>query len=126
MLRECHSIAQIDREPPRRWFHDESFDLLVWYAGEAPVGFELIYATPDGQRGLTAKPSGALTHKRIDDDDSGPLRYNMARLHAADNRFPIEVVLPEFLERSKTISPDIVHIVTQKMQDLASRSERDP
>lgn len=52
MFREFEGVRQ---EPGgrRRWFESDGCDLVVWYEPDAISGFQLLYATGNGERALT-------------------------------------------------------------------------
>lgn len=54
MLKETPSVRQILGEPRRRWFGDEDFDLIIWYASDDSIlGFQLCYDRDARYRALS-------------------------------------------------------------------------
>jgi len=124
MLRESKSVVQNKGEPFRRWFFDDTFDILVWFNDRrAPVGFQLTYPTDDGDRVLTLFPHGELTHNSVDEGDNG-MKHNMVDLLAPDGHFAIDRVLPEFYRRAEKLDFESFSIVVNGMKRLAKRQPR--
>ncbi len=114
MLRECRQVAQVNGEPIRRWFHDELFDLLVWFDGEdQPIGFELIHDPEDSPRALVYRPTGRLSYSYVDDGSSDvePAYGGMARILGKSASFPRELLLKEFTQRSEEMEPRVAQFV---------------
>ena len=81
MLKEM-SVGQQSEPPPRRWFRDEDFDLIVWFSEQgAPDGFQFCYDRRGHKRAVTWTEGAGYRHDRIDDG-----KGNRAR-----NRSPIWV-----------------------------------
>lgn len=117
MFRESKIIAQIKGEPRRRWFVDGEHDLIVWVDRDAtPIGFQLIYPVVDGPRVFTCAPSGRLSHARINEGSTGALGYNMTAIIERDDRAPVELVLVDFLVRSRKLERPIVELVVMRMR----------
>ncbi len=125
MLQETQAIKQIEGEPPRRWFFDETLDLLVWCdPALEPIGFQLIYPTPDGQRVLTRWPTGQVTHNSIDEGAShGGYGLGMTRLLAPDGAFDLDRVLPDFQARAEQVDDRIKVLVVETMREFVRRAE---
>lgn len=73
MLREISDVRQIPGDPRRRWFTDETFDLIVWeYRAGGIAGFQLCYDNGGDQRALSWFPDGGLRHCAVDTGESRP------------------------------------------------------
>src|SRR5207245_10483280 len=54
------------REPRRRWFSDDDFDLVVWFSDSGSIaGSELCYDTSLAESPLTWSRSGGHGHFRV-------------------------------------------------------------
>ena len=122
MLRESKAVVQNKGEPRRRWFFDDTFDLLVWFnERRSPVGYQLTYPTDDGERVLTLFPNGELNHNRVDEGASG-LKHDMMPLLTRDGHFAIDRVLPEFYRRAEQLDFETFSIVVNGMKRLGKRT----
>jgi hypothetical protein len=71
MLREIEGVTG---EPgmPRRWFHDDYFDLFVWEAEKGEVAqFQLCYGIASSDSALVWNRNGGLYHDGADPGKSG-------------------------------------------------------
>ena len=83
MLRE----AIHEREPNRRWFSDDDFDLIVWFDDPATiVAIQLCYDKSSTERAVTWSRQRGHEHFRVDAGEDSPLR-NETPLLVADVRF---------------------------------------
>ena len=123
MLREVTNVRQIPGDPPRRWFSDEFFDLIVWFAPDKTVhGFQLCYDIANKPRALTWFKDLGYTHDGIDDGEppggltkASPIlvpdglfdtTHIAAKLAAADGELPCdirELVLAKIREYKKAL-----------------------
>jgi hypothetical protein len=83
MLRE----AILEREPNRRWFSDDDFDLIVWFGDTTTiVAIQLCYDKSSTERAVTWSPQRGHEHFRVDAGEDTPLR-NKTPLFVADSPF---------------------------------------
>jgi hypothetical protein len=68
-LMEIKHVRQIANEGYRRWFTDESFDLIVWFMDEEIQGFQLCYDSGKEKRAITWRLSLGYSHEGIDDGE---------------------------------------------------------
>lgn len=117
MLQETKGTSQLPGEPFRRWFSDETFDIIVWYTDNKDImGFQLCYREALDQKALTWFKGKGFTHKRVDDGEGRPFRHKMTPILVPDGIFERDHVLELFEERSKAIDPEVVRIVTQTIK----------
>ena len=102
MLTEIQDVRQISGEGSRRWFSDAEFDLIVWFQGDEPDGFQLCYDLSGYPRVYTWKKSAGSTHHGIDDGER-PAGYKATPVLVADGLFDAPKVLPAFVEASKSL-----------------------
>jgi hypothetical protein len=72
MLKEWEGIRQRQGEGNRRWFVDETMDLIVWFDGEQISGFQLCYDKGSDEKALTWRRDDAPSHTRVDSGESRP------------------------------------------------------
>ena len=102
MLQEI-PVTQADREPRRRWFTDDYFDLVVWLSDTAAVvAFELCYDRPRAERSVTWSSDHGYGHFRVDTSETTPTRSRTPIL-VSDGSFPKEQVVAGFTEASDTL-----------------------
>ena len=71
MLREMKGVKQLPGEPPRRWFTDDDFDVIVFVdPSGGPIGFHLCYDKGENERVLIWDDHGGYAHGGIDDGET--------------------------------------------------------
>ena len=134
MLKEILKTRQITGEPRRRWFSDEVFDLIVWYAdpmsapfmaapsdgGPAPdadagnpgedgeediVGFQLCYREWPEEKALTWLKGEGFSHNRIDQGEGRPDHHKMTPILLPDGEFDAGQVQDQFRTACAEIDP---------------------
>ena len=71
MLQEIRNTRQIPSEHPRRWYMDETMDLIVWFGEDGSiVGFQLAYDHLDLEHALTWKYRSGFQHEKVDDGET--------------------------------------------------------
>src|SRR5882724_4105858 len=89
MLSEV-ATRQSTREPRRRWFSDDDFDLVVWFSDSGViVGFELCYDRSRVERALVWSNVGGYGHFRVDTGESTPQK-NLTPILLADSSAPFQ------------------------------------
>jgi hypothetical protein len=111
MLAEIRNPRQIEGEGFRRWFTDEYFDLIVWYAEDRTLlGFQLCYDKLDHERALTWTREHGFQHNRIDAGEV-PGHAKMTPLIIADGEFSRDPVAERFRKASGRIEPAVAQFV---------------
>ncbi|MEJ2640071.1 MAG: hypothetical protein P8010_10885 [Desulfosarcinaceae bacterium] len=117
MLREVQKTRQITGEPYRRWFSDETFDLIVWYdASEKIIGFQLCYRAWPDEKALTWLRGEGFSHNRIDQGEGRPDHHKMTPILLPDGEFEAGRVLQQFLAAGTDLDPEVVGIVTRALK----------
>ena len=119
MLQEFPA-TQRTKEPPRRWFADEHFDLVVWTSetGEI-VAFELSYGKPRFERALTWSREDGYGHFRVDSGEESPIK-NRTPILVSDGLFPKAQVIADLTEASGAMDPKVHAFVLTKLQEFSS------
>ena len=115
MLVELKNVRQIKGEGRRRWFRDESFDLIVWYTGDEMVGFQLCYKKNNREHALTWRADGGYSHNRIDDGER-VFVSKMTPILVADGAFDRESVSQRFLAAARNLEPELAAFIHEKLK----------
>jgi hypothetical protein len=110
LLTETKEVRQIPGEGLRRWFGDDYFDLIVWYAEGKIIGFQLCYDKGQRERALTWHRPRRYLHTRVDDGDRTE-GYKMTPILVRDGVFEHEQVAERFRAASASIDPEIARLV---------------
>lgn len=117
MLKEVQKTRQITGEPHRRWFSDETFDLIVWYeARREIIGFQLCYRAWPDEKALTWLRGKGFSHNRIDQGEGRPDHHKMTPILLPDGEFEADRVLEQFLAASSDLDAEVVGIVTRGLR----------
>lgn len=117
MLREVQKTRQITGEPYRRWFSDETFDLIVWYAAAGNIiGFQLCYRAWPEEKALTWLKGEGFSHNRIDEGERRPDLHKMTPILLPDGEFEAERVLEQFLAASSDLQSEVVGVVGRALR----------
>ena len=118
MLEEYRHVRQVAGEPPRRWFGDSYFDLIVWLdeAG-GPAGFQLCYDKGNEERALTWTVDSGFIHRRVDDGESLLEKRKRTPVLVADGVVDSDRLARRFTEHCGKIEPEIVTFVDRKLRE---------
>ena len=111
-MREYPATQPAD-DVPRRWFADETFELIVWFDEHGRIfGFQLCYNRTRLERALTWTAKGGYAHNRVDDGEASPVR----------NRTPILLTQEEVaectgLERFRAACTDIDPLISDFVEE---------
>ena len=73
MLRELLHVRQIAGDRLRRWFYDDSLELIVWYEPQDTIyGFQLCYDPQGKPHALTWTRDDGFSHSLLDDGEEKP------------------------------------------------------
>lgn len=105
-MEEFKNVRQ-DQSGFKRMFHDDTFDLFVWYDHEGGniVGFQLVYGKDDLPRALTWLKDKGFRHNEVDGYDSH--NFNETPILVADGTFKTQAVNDLFLAHSDGIDEAI-------------------
>lgn len=116
MLSEVKNVRQIPGDPPRRWFSDDYFDLIVWFDADGSVwGFQLCYDREASPRALTWTKPGGYSHSGIDDGESSMGRHKSSPILVQDGLFDFKGVGAK-LAAAGGPPPEILSFVTEKIR----------
>ena len=116
VLSEIKNVRQIPGDPPRRWFADEYFDLIVWFDADGSIwGFQLCYDRESRPRALTWSKSEGCVHSGIDDGDCSNGTHKSAPILVRDGMFDNKAVGEKLAAASGDLPPDILLLLTEKI-----------
>ena len=117
MLRETPDVRQIPGEPPRRWFADDFFDLIVWLEPDGSLnGFQLCYDRDFHPRALTWTKAAGYSHAAIDDGDCAEGAHKSSPVLVSDGAFDAESVYKRFERESALLPESIRKAVGEKIK----------
>ncbi|MFA6091577.1 MAG: hypothetical protein WCU88_00255 [Elusimicrobiota bacterium] len=123
MLREAMDVHQKRDDPPRRWFSDEFFDLIVWFEPDGSIyGFQLCYDREAAPRALTWIKGKGYSHDGIDTGDFPGGSSKASPILVQDGFFDAETITHRLAEASQNLPLEIRSIVLEKV----SRFEKNP
>lgn len=115
MLKE-YPASQHTGDPPRRWFLDDYFDLIVRLDDAAtPYGFQLCYDRAGEERSLTWTRSGGYRHDVVDTGETMPTKNNAPML-IADGPFPAAAVVERFRAASASLDEPLRAFILDKLR----------
>jgi hypothetical protein len=121
-LKESRFVRK-DGSTIRRWFSNESIDLIVWYDTEGEIsGFQLCYGRHRDECALTWKKSKGFSHDQIDVGEETPLK-NQTPILRSGGSFDVEVF--KLFEKSKgSIDPTVSSFVLRKLEEYCDRNKK--
>ncbi|MFW5770060.1 MAG: hypothetical protein ACOCX9_01365 [Spirochaetota bacterium] len=112
MLRESTRVGQKEDGVFRRWFHDDFFDLIVWYRDDdlSVKGFQLCYDGTEDRYAITWHKEYGFSHDMIDESRSkGNIPGSPVLM--VDGEIDFKKIIAEFRERSNSIDSTVVELV---------------
>ncbi len=102
-------------EGARRSFHNEFFDLFVWYDANKNISsFQLCYDKFNNERSLTWGKDGYFTHECL--DEKGELLWGKRKFFIKKKKkFEKDLVVKRFQTDSRTIDDKIASFVLSKI-----------
>jgi hypothetical protein len=117
MLKEFKNVSQQPGEPPRRWFSDEYFDLIVWLEpGGGFWGFQLCYDPDRKPRALTWSKKYGYRHSGIDYGEGVPGGAKNSPVLAQDGLFDAGATERRFAGAAAELPADIREFVLDRIR----------
>jgi hypothetical protein len=112
MMKELKNTKQNPGELFRRWFHDDYFDLIVWFNPDGSThSFQLCYDKKRYERVLSWRSPGTYSHNRIDDGEGRPFRHKSAPIAVADGMFNTAEVAERFMNVAAALPENVTSLV---------------
>ena len=122
MLREVRNARQIPGDPPRRWFSDEYFDLIVWYEEDGSFyGFQLCYDLEKKPRALTWTNRHGYHHAGIDTGENTYGGGKESPVLTADGLFDAPSVGALFEKAAAGLPHEVAAFVKRKVKEFRLR-----
>jgi hypothetical protein len=116
VLVEYKAVKQEAGAGSRRWFEDQSYELVVWYLpGGSVEGFQILYYGKVAERALTWRKDGGFSHSRIDSGTESPMK-NLAPILLPVGKVPWAQVVREFEESSAELEPDLREFIRGRLE----------
>ena len=119
MLREIHKTQQVPGEACRRWFNDQSLDLVVWTRADGNIAaFQLAYGKPESEHALSWSEDGGFRHQKVDDGEGEPGRYKKTPLLVPDGTFDPVALAGLFRQHAAHIDEQVAGFVFRKLMAM--------
>jgi hypothetical protein len=102
-LREFNDVYQNEPGIRRRWFSDSSYELIVWYRGIAPIGFQICYRSSETEYAITWS-EGYFSHRSIVDEDD---KINRTPILNGSAALPGSELMEDFMNHAIHLEPEI-------------------
>ena len=117
MLHEIKEIRQIPDEKARRWFNDDTMDLIVWLDDNNDIdSFQLCYDKPFAEHALTWRKKSGFLHNRVDDGEGKPGSHKGTPILVPDGEFNLQAIADKFRQAAREIDDDVAKFVYLKLQ----------
>ena len=111
-------VRQDSSDYVRRWFFDENFDLIAWYAHDGTLsGFQLCYDKAAREKALTWFSNRGLSHHLVDPGDQCPWVNRSPMLVASDGRTGMTQLLASFVVSDGHLPSELSRLVGQKIKE---------
>ena len=119
MLREEKNIRQVPREPARRWFSDDYFDLIIWLEPDNTVwGFQLCYDRGYKPRALTWTKTNGYKHAGIDDGEGAGGTQKGSPVLVEDGLFDAPAIGRKLAAAAGELPSDLGAFVIKKVSEF--------
>jgi hypothetical protein len=116
MLVEYKKVSQKEKGIIRKWYHDNYFDLIIWFDSEGnKIGFQLCYNIYGDEKAITLRGKN-YSHNKVDDGQqiSGS---HMTPILVQDGVFEKESVLDKFEKESLKIESELREYVINGIKE---------
>jgi hypothetical protein len=119
MIRES-DVSQKEPGVFRRWFHDDYFDIIVWYGIEHKTitGFQICYDKTRNEHAIMWNRDTGFSHHAIDDSRS-QYKHPATPILVDDGIFPFEKIIGRFRESSTNMDPVIRSLIIEKLTEYS-------
>lgn len=118
MLKEDMHVRQIPGDPQRRWFSDDYFDLIVWFAPEGAIwGFQLCYDREKKPRALTWTLENGYKHAGIDSGEHDWGSSKSSPVLVSDGTFEAPAVTKRFRDAAGELPFALISFILEKLRE---------
>lgn len=119
---EMRDVRQDSEDFVRRWFFDDNFDLIAWYAHDGALwGFQLCYDKIAREKALTWFSDRGLSHHLVDSGEQCPWVNRNPMLVEADGRSGMTQLLASFMVSDGGLPTELRKMVKQKIHEYGRR-----
>ncbi len=116
MLSEVKNVRQIQGDPPRRWFSDAFFDLIIWFDTDGSIwGFQLCYDRESSPRALTWTKAKGYAHSGIDDGEGSGRMHKSSPILVRDGLFDFKAASEKLAAAAGDLPREILLFVLEKI-----------
>ncbi len=116
---EAKNVRQIKGDPPRRWFSDSFFDLIVWLDTDNSIwGFQLCYDLEVNPRALTWTKVQGYSHSGIDDGEGSCGAHKSSPILVRDGLFYPKGVSERLTASAGDLPAETLLFVTEKIRNF--------
>jgi len=116
VLQEIKNPRQIKDELPRRWFSDDTMDLIVWLDADNEIAsFQLCYDKPFAEHALTWRKESGFLHNRVDAGEDKSGSHKGTPILVPDGEFNLNTIAEKFRQLALQIDNTIADFVILKL-----------
>lgn len=120
MLKEIKTTNNTDQDMTKRWFNDESMDLIVWKGPDGEFEkFQLCYDKHRNEHALTWVRSKGFVHNAIDDGETNPGGHKRTPILTPDGKIDIPSIVTRFESQASSLDNEIIEFVSEKLNALS-------
>jgi hypothetical protein len=123
MLRET-SYPQKHETTSRRWFTDSDMDLYIWFIGEMPVRFHLIWNKRGRIQSISWNSETGFNDRRFNAFELLMRLSGAVPLHQENTEFNIAVLANRFLRSCEHIEATQADFIYARLLEYPGRVER--
>jgi len=122
MLRE-RIFARKQKITTRRWFTDSDMDLYIWFIGEMPVRFHLVWNKLGRIQSISWNSDTGFNDDRFNPFELLLLVAGARPLRLSNTEFNIAVLANRFLRNAEHIEPTLADFIYARLLEFPGRAE---
>jgi len=122
MLRETGYPHRL-KPATRRWFTDSDMDLYVWFSGEMPVRFHLVWNKQNRIQSISWDTENGFDNSRFNPFELLLLLSGAERLHMDNTEFNIAALANRFLHNCENIEATLADFIYARLLEYPGRAE---
>lgn len=122
MLREIKTSNIKDDGMTKRWFNDDSMDLIIWHDENGRLAkFQLCYDKNRDEHALTWSRSKGLIHNAIDDGETYPGGHKKSPILAPDGKIDVSSIVSKLESRAEAVEQEVIEFISEKLHSLVNQ-----
>jgi hypothetical protein len=122
MLRET-SFPRKRKTTTRRWFTDSDMDLYIWFIGEMPVRFHLVWNKLSRIQSISWNNETGFNDSRFNPFELLILLSGAGPLHQDNTEFNIAALANRFLHNCENIEATLADFIYARLLEYPGRAE---